>query len=86
MLLLKVQPIFSSFSGGILPPVVGPYYTSSKAMESKYILGVVLDVVKIFHVYGINMCVLVCDGASSNLTMIKTTMSKASLVYLNLLL
>ena len=41
-------------------------------MESKYILGVVLETVKIFHLYGFNTCVLDCDGASSNLTMIKT--------------
>ena len=57
--------------------VVGPYYTSSKTMESKYVLGVVLETVKLFHLYGFNTCVLVCDGASSNLTTIKTTMGES---------
>ena len=36
--------------------VVGPYYTSSKTMESKYILGVVLETVKLFHLYDFNTC------------------------------
>ena len=57
--------------------VVGPYYTSSKAMESKYILGVVLETVKLFYLYDFNTSVLVCDGASCNLTMIKTTMGES---------
>ena len=77
MLLLEVQPIFSSFFGRILPHFVGAYYTSSKTIESKYILGVVLETMKIFHLYGFNTCVLVCDGASSNLTTIKTTMGES---------
>ena len=34
--------------------VVGPYYTSNGAMESKYILGIVLETVKLFHLYGFN--------------------------------
>ena len=57
--------------------VVGPYYTSSKPMESKYILRVVLETVKLFHLYGFTTCVLVCDGASCNMTTIKTTMGKS---------
>ncbi len=57
--------------------VVGPYYTSSKTMESKYVLGVVLETVKLFHLYGFSTCVLVCDGASTNLTTIKTTMGES---------
>ena len=56
--------------------VVGPYYTSGKTMESKYVLGVVLETVKLFHLYGFSTSVLVCDGASSNLTAIKTTMGE----------
>ena len=39
--------------------VVGPDYTSSKTMESKYILGVVLETVKTFHLYGFNTSVTV---------------------------
>ena len=69
------QDLTSSFD------VVGAYYTSSKTIESKYILGVVLETMKIFHLYGFNTCVLVCDGASSNLTTIKTTMGESGVFY-----
>ena len=46
-------------------------------MGSKYVLGVVLETVKLFHLYGFNTCVLVCDGASSNLTTIKIAMGES---------
>ena len=48
--------------------VVGPYYTSSGALEAKFILGVVLDTVKALHLFGFS------DGASPNLSTIKSTM------------
>ena len=54
--------------------VVGPYFTSSGPMESKAILGIVLETIKLFYLYDFNTSVLVCDGASPNLTTIKTTM------------
>ena len=54
--------------------LVGPYYTSSGAFESKFIVGVVLETVKLYHLYGFNTSLLVCDGASSNLSTIKLTM------------
>ena len=40
-------------------------------------LGVVLETVKLFHLYGFSTSVLVCDGASPNLTAIKTTMGES---------
>ena len=55
--------------------LVGPYYTSSGAFESKFILGVVLETIKLYFLYGFNTSLLVCDGASPNLATIKTTMS-----------
>jgi hypothetical protein len=54
--------------------VVGPYFTSSGALESKFILRMVLETIKLFHLYGFNTSLLVCDGASPNLSTIKTTM------------
>ena len=54
--------------------VVGPYFTSNGAFESKFIVGVVLEVIKVFHLYGFNTSLLVCDGASTNLSAIKLTM------------
>lgn len=47
--------------------LVGPYYTSSGAFESKFIVGVVLETVKLYYLYGFNTSLLVCDGASPNL-------------------
>ena len=62
------QDLTSSFD------VVGPYYTSSKTMESKYILGVVLETVKLLFVWFQRMS---WYGASSNLTTIKMTMGES---------
>ena len=57
--------------------VVGPYYTSSKTMESKYILGVVLETVKLFiYMASTHVFLSVIDGASSNLSTITTTMGE----------
>lgn len=53
--------------------IIGPYFTHSKTMESKFILACVLDTVKLFHLHGLKTSLLVCDGASSNLTTIKAT-------------
>lgn len=42
-------------------------------MESKFILACVLETVKLFQLHGLKTSLLVCDGASSNLTTIKAT-------------
>ena len=31
--------------------VIGPYYSSSGSFESKFIVGVVLETVKVFHLF-----------------------------------
>lgn len=54
--------------------IVGPYYSSGSSFDSKFITGVVFDTVKYFHLYGFQTSLLVCDGASCNLTAIKATM------------
>ena len=51
--------------------IVGPYYTSSKTLESKFIYSCVIETLKLFHLHGLKTSLLVCDGAASNLTMIK---------------
>ena len=51
--------------------VVGPYYCSSGALECKFIIGVVLETIKIYHMFEFETSLLVCDGASSNLSAIK---------------
>ena len=53
--------------------VEGPYCRNG-SFESKFIIGVVLETVKIFHLFGFQTSLLVYDGASCNLTAIKSTM------------
>lgn len=53
--------------------IVGPYYTSAKSLESKFIFSCVIETLKMFHFHGLKTSLLVCDGAAPNLTMIKAT-------------
>lgn len=53
--------------------IVGPYFTSSKTMEGKFVLACVMETVQLFQLHGLKTSLLVCDGASSNLTTIKAT-------------
>ncbi len=51
--------------------VLGPYYTSENSLEHKFIITCVLDALYKFHQFGFKTKVIICDGASSNLTTIK---------------
>ena len=53
--------------------VLGPYYCSSGTLECKVIIGVVLETIKVFHVFEFETSLLVYDGAISNLSAIKQT-------------
>ena len=55
--------------------IMGPYYTSDGPFDAKFMLACVLDSMRKFHMYGFKVCLLICDGASSNLTMCKTLMN-----------
>ena len=53
---------------------VGPYFTCSKTMESKFVLlSCVYETIKLFYMHGLNTFLIVCNGASSNLSVIKAT-------------
>ena len=52
--------------------VVGPYFTSSSQLESKFIVSCILQSLRIFHLYGFHTCALVCDGASTNVSALKS--------------
>ena len=56
--------------------VVGPYYTICGSFKAKRMLPCVMYAIGKFHNYGFSVCALVCDGASSNLRMIKTLLGK----------
>ena len=51
--------------------IFGPYYTSPKSMDAKFIYACVLDSFRLFHSYGLMLSALVCEGASTNLTLLK---------------
>ncbi|XP_019849272.1 PREDICTED: uncharacterized protein LOC109580475 [Amphimedon queenslandica] len=55
--------------------IIGPYFTSSKTLESKFIYSCVMETVKLFHLHGLKTLLLVCDGTSVNLTTLKATHS-----------
>lgn len=51
--------------------VIGPHYTSESSFEHKALCPILLDAIRQFHICGFDVVAVVCDGASSNLTMIK---------------
>ena len=53
--------------------VVGPYFTSSSQLESKFIVSCILQCIRIFNLYGFDTSALVCDGASANVSALKST-------------
>ena len=53
--------------------VVGPYFTSSGSLESKFILSCVLESMKTFYLYGFKTYASVCDAAAPNVSVIKAT-------------
>ena len=53
--------------------VIGPYFTSSGTLESKFLLSCVLESIKAFHLYRFKMYALVCDAAAPNVSVVKAT-------------
>ena len=51
--------------------IIGPHYTNEQTMDHKFLLPTMMDAMFKFHKCGFETCAIVCDGASSNLTMIK---------------
>ena len=51
--------------------VMGPYYSSATGMENKILVACIIDAMQKLHKYGFKTKVLMCDGASSNLTALK---------------
>ena len=53
--------------------IVGPYFTCSSTVESKFVLACVLETIKLFQCHGLKTSVLMCDSGSSNIATIKAT-------------
>ena len=53
--------------------VVGPYFTSSNPLESKFIMSCIIQSLHLFYLYSFHTCALVCDEAGANVSVIKST-------------
>jgi len=51
--------------------IIGPYFTSAESVDSNFVLACVLETIKLFQHHNLKTSVLMCDGASSNLAVIK---------------
>ena len=51
--------------------VIGPYFTVSSTMESKFLHSMVTRTMLAFVQHGFSARALLCDGASSNLSLLK---------------
>lgn len=51
--------------------VLGPYFTSETGLDTKNLITITQETIMKFHWFGFSTTVIVVDGASSNLSMIK---------------
>lgn len=51
--------------------IIGLYYSSYKGMESKFIILCLMVSIYVFYIYGFKIMVVVCDGVSFNLKVVK---------------
>ena len=60
--------------------IIGPYFTSAGTVDNKFILSCVLETIGLFEGHELTTSLIVCDGASSNLSVIKAS-HETSAVY-----
>ena len=51
--------------------VIGPYNTSESGLDHKFIMACVLETIHLLSLYGFHFVLLICDGASANLKLLK---------------
>ena len=51
--------------------VIGPYFTLSGSIEAQHLHSIVMDVLLVFNKFHFCVRSLLCDGASSNLSLLK---------------
>ena len=52
--------------------IIGPYYTSSGGLKNKFLIACLFDTMQQFHQFNFKVVAVVCDGASANLSALKT--------------
>ena len=58
--------------------LIGPYFTSSSGLDSRFTLACLYEVMQSMESVGFKVCGLICDGASWNLSMLKKLCSTSS--------
>ena len=61
--------------------VIGPYYTSQKGLDNKFMMACVLETIHLFFLFGFHTVLLICDGASANLKLLKLLCGEKPAVY-----
>lgn len=56
--------------------MIGPYFPIGNSMDSSVLQELVMMTLKAFTSYGFKVSILLCDGASSNLTLMKILSGK----------
>ena len=51
--------------------IIGPYYKSENRLDHKFIMICVLENMHLLSMYGFDVILLICDGASANLQLLK---------------
>ena len=53
--------------------IVGPYFTSSGSVENKFVTACIFETIKLFHCHSLKTRLLICDGGSANVSVIKAS-------------
>ena len=53
--------------------IVGPYFTSSSTVDAKFAMSCVFETIRLFQFHRLKTSLVVCDGASSNISAIKAS-------------
>ena len=61
--------------------VIGPYYSSHKGLENKFIISCLMASIQAFHIHGFKTMAVVCDGTSANLKAVKYLTTQLSGVH-----
>ena len=56
--------------------IVGPYYSSCGSFKAKHMIACIMDSLQKFESFGFHVSMIVVDGASANLSMIRMLMGK----------
>lgn len=51
--------------------VIGPYFTSEKSLEMKFLAACLFEAMYVFETYNFHILGLICDGSSCNLALLK---------------